>query len=70
MQPIRQGTQRKLGEGSGKGRLARHRARRRPTAQAPELAVDFQPLDQVTGRRQVEHRLRNKGARQRDTILR
>ena len=51
------------------GRLARHPTRRLPAAQAAQGRFRPQPLDQPPGGGHIQHRLRQKGPRQRGTIL-
>ena len=68
VEAARQGAARKLREGAREGRLAGKLSRMFPAAQPAQLLVNRQPLDQHRGHRQPEHRLGDKGPRQRRPV--
>jgi hypothetical protein len=65
----RQGARRELGKRARKGALARNLAGTLPAAQSPQRGIDGEPLDQARGRRQIQHRLRDKRPRQRMAVF-
>ena len=69
MQTARKTALGKLGKGPRKGRLARKPAATAPAAQPAEPTVDLETLDQRPRRRNVEHGLRDEGARQCRAVL-
>src|SRR6202051_1722338 len=70
VQAARQLAQRKLSESAREGCFAGKLPGAFPAAQPAQLLVHRKPLDQHRGRRQPDHRLGHKGARERGPVAR